>query len=110
MSTRRKPAAHAADANRLREHKFAQRKRVNQIALTLSLAAMAFGLFWLIWILWDTVRLGVGGLGWATFTQMTPPPNEVGGIANAIYGSFLMVLLATFVATPDRHHGRHLPG
>jgi phosphate transport system permease protein len=31
---------------------------------------------------------------------MTPPPNEVGGIANAIYGSFLMVTLATFVATP----------
>ncbi len=89
-----------ADANRLREQKFAQRKRVNQIALTLSLAAMAFGLIWLIWILWDTVRLGVGGMAWATLTQMTPPPNEVGGIANAIYGSFLMVMLATFVATP----------
>jgi hypothetical protein len=28
-----------------------QRKRVNQIALALSLAAMAFGLFWLFWIL-----------------------------------------------------------
>jgi phosphate transport system permease protein len=54
----------AADANRLRERKYAQRKRVNQIALTLSLAAMAFGLFWLVWILWDTVRLGVGGLTW----------------------------------------------
>lgn len=27
------------------------------------------------------------GLAWATFTQMTPAPNEVGGIANAIYGS-----------------------
>ncbi len=89
-----------ADANRLREQKYAQRKRVNQVALTLSLAAMAFGLIWLIWILWDTVRLGIGGMAWATLTQMTPPPNEVGGIANAIYGSFLMVLLATFVATP----------
>jgi phosphate transport system permease protein len=31
---------------------------------------------------------------------MTPPPNEAGGIANAIYGSFLMVMLATFVGTP----------
>jgi phosphate transport system permease protein len=90
----------AADAARLREQKYAARKRVNQVALTLSLAAMAFGLFWLIWILWETVRLGVGGLAWATLTQMTPPPNEVGGIANAIYGSFLMVILATFVGTP----------
>lgn len=83
-----------------RERKFRQRKRVNQIALALSLLAMAFGLFWLVWILWETIRLGVAGLALATFTEMTPPPNEVGGIANAIYGSFLMVLLATFVGTP----------
>jgi phosphate transport system permease protein len=76
------------------------RKRINKVALTLSLAAMVFGLFWLTWILWETVRMGVGGLAWATLTQMTPPPNEVGGIANAIYGSFLMVMLATFVGTP----------
>lgn len=80
--------------------KFKQRKRINQLALALSLLAMCFGLFWLIWILWETIRLGVGGLAIATFTEMTPPPNESGGIANAIYGSFLMVLLATFVGTP----------
>ncbi|SFU31761.1 phosphate ABC transporter membrane protein 2, PhoT family [Polaromonas sp. YR568] len=80
--------------------KFASRKRVNGIALVLSLAAMSFGLFWLAWILWETIRLGIGGLSWATLTQMTPAPNEAGGIANALYGSFLMVLLATFVGTP----------
>ena len=80
--------------------KFASRKRTNQIALVLSLAAMSFGLFWLFWILWETVRLGLGGISIATFTQMTPAPNDPGGIANAIYGSFLMVLLATFVGTP----------
>lgn len=83
-----------------RETKFRQRKRVNQFALALSLSAMAFGLFWLVWILWETIRLGIGGLALATFTEMTPPPNESGGIANAIYGSFLMVLFATFVGTP----------
>ncbi|MEQ1534475.1 MAG: phosphate ABC transporter permease PstA [Burkholderiaceae bacterium] len=84
----------------LRVQKFNQRKRTNKIALVLSLLAMCFGLFWLIWILWETIRLGVGGLTMATLTEMTPPPNEIGGIANAIYGSFLMVLLATFVGTP----------
>jgi phosphate transport system permease protein len=83
-----------------RVSKFKKRKRINQIALVLSLLAMCFGLFWLVWILWETIRLGVGGLAIATFTEMTPPPNESGGIANAIYGSFLMVLLATFVGTP----------
>jgi phosphate transport system permease protein len=90
----------AADLARTREAKYNSRKRVNKIALALSLAAMAFGVFWLIWILWETMRLGVGGLAWATFTEMTPPPNEAGGIANALWGSFLMVTLATFVGTP----------
>jgi len=84
----------------VRKTHFARRKRVNLLALSLSLAAMAFGLFWLFWILWETVRLGFGGLSFAALTQMTPPPNETGGIANAIYGSFLMVMLATFVGTP----------
>jgi len=79
---------------------FARRKLVNQVALMLALMAMAFGLFWLFWILIETVRLGFGGLSIATLTQMTPGPNEVGGLANAIYGSFLMVALATFVGTP----------
>ncbi len=86
------------DAGKL--SKFKSRQRVNAIALTLSLGAMAFGVFWLFWILWETLRLGLAGLTFATFTQMTPAPNEAGGIANAIYGSFLMVSLATFVGTP----------
>lgn len=80
--------------------KFARRKRVNTLATTLALLAMGFGLFWLFWILWETIRLGFDGMALATLTQMTPPPNEEGGLANAIYGSFLMVLLATCVGTP----------
>ena len=83
-----------------RQARFASRNRVNKIALTLSLAAMVFGVFWLVWILWETLRLGIGGLSVAAFTEMTPPPNEPGGILNAIFGSFVMVLLATFVGTP----------
>lgn len=83
-----------------REARYASRKLVNKVAIGLSMAAMAFGLFWLFWILFETVRLGIGGLTVATLTQMTPPPNDPGGLANAIYGSFLMVMLATCVGTP----------
>ncbi len=85
-------------ASRLKKH--AARKRMNALALTLSLAAMAFGLVWLIWILIETVRLGIDGLALATFTQMTPPPMDAGGLANAIMGSFIMVGLATLIGTP----------
>lgn len=87
------------DAGRLAMH--AKRKRMNAVALTLSLGAMAFGVFWLIWILFETIYLGIGGLTLATFTQMTPPPQgEGGGLANALFGSFVMVGLATLVGTP----------
>lgn len=87
------------DAGRLAMHR--RRKRINVLALALSLAAMAFGLVWLIWILWDTLTLGLGGLNLAVFTEMTPPPMaETGGLANAIFGSLLMVAGATALGTP----------
>nr|WP_295076642.1 phosphate ABC transporter permease PstA [uncultured Roseateles sp.] len=87
------------DGKRLAMHR--KRKRVNAIALSLALASMAFGLFWLLWILFETVRLGLGGLSLSTFTEMTPPPlAETGGLANAIYGSVMMVGLATLLGTP----------
>ncbi|MDR2851814.1 MAG: phosphate ABC transporter permease PstA [Burkholderiaceae bacterium] len=92
--------AASRDIQAARAQRFAARQRVNRIALTLSLLAMAFGVFWLIWILWETLRLGFGGLSWATLTQMTPPPNDAGGLANAIFGSLVMVVLATFVGAP----------
>ena len=86
-------------AAKLAKHR--RRKAVNAVALTLSLAAMAFGLVWLIWILIETVRLGIGGMNLALFTQMTPPPlAETGGLANAIFGSLVMVGLATLLGTP----------
>jgi phosphate transport system permease protein len=89
----------AFDPARLALHR--RRKRVNALALTLSLAAMAFGLVWLVWILVETTRLGLGGLSLALFTEMTPPPQaETGGLANAIFGSLLMVGLATAIGTP----------
>jgi phosphate transport system permease protein len=100
MNTVAAPAtAQALQASRLAKH--AARKRINAIALTLSLAAMGFGLFWLLWILFETVRLGLGGMNLALFTEMTPPPQgDTGGLANAIFGSLTMVGLATLMGTP----------
>ncbi|HSN80498.1 MAG TPA: phosphate ABC transporter permease PstA [Rhodoferax sp.] len=93
-------SSQATQLAQVRQQRYTSRKRVNQVALLLSLLAMGFGLFWLFWILFETVRLGVSGLTWSVLTEMTPAPNDPGGLANAIYGSFLMVCLATFVGTP----------
>ena len=90
----------AAVSAQERERRYLTRKRVNKVALALALAAMVFGVFWLIWILWETVRLGFAGMTWTTISEMTPPPNEAGGLLNAMWGSLLMVLLATCVGTP----------
>ena len=47
------------------------------------------------------MRLGLGGLALSVFTEMTPPPQaETGGLANAIFGSLVMVSLATLLGTP----------
>jgi len=89
--------------NTIYTYRWRRRKYINYLALSLALAAMIFGVFWLIWILFEALRLGIDGLSWAVFTEMTPPPGaerEAGGLANAIYGSLVMVLLATVVGTP----------
>ena len=86
-------------AGRLAKHR--RRKRINVVALALAIGAMAFGLIWLLWILFETFRLGLGGLNFSVFTEMTPPPQaETGGLANAIFGSVMMAGLATLLGTP----------
>jgi phosphate transport system permease protein len=83
-----------------RHAKYVKRNLINKAAIALSMCAMLFGLVWLVWILWETVILGLGGLTVSTFTEMTPAPNDQGGLANAIYGSVVMVGLATLIGTP----------
>lgn len=79
----------------------AKRKFINSLALTLSLSAMVFGLFWLAWILWTVFDLGLAGLSLTLFSEMTPPPGaETGGLLNAIAGSLVLVVLATLLGTP----------
>lgn len=59
----------AAALEKMRVRLQGRRRMKNAMALTLSLAAMAFGLLWLIWILYTTLRLGIGGLSIELFTQ-----------------------------------------
>ena len=80
--------------------RYQKRLIVNRLALLLALSAMAIGMAFLLWILYVLVLRGFGGLNFAVFSQMTPPPGSEGGLANAIAGSLMMVGAATFVATP----------
>ena len=79
------------------------RKRlfVNRFNLVASLGAMAFGMIFLLWILAILFYRGFETLSPSLFTQMTPPPGSAGGgLANAIFGSVVIVGVATFISTP----------
>jgi len=82
------------------DHRYLRRRVTNYVALALSIATMAIGLFWLIWILWTLVSSGIAGIRPSVFTQMTPPPGSKGGLRNAIVGSLLITVAGIVVATP----------
>ena len=79
---------------------YLKRRLVNGFNLLASGLCAAFGLFWLVWILWTTLSRGIAAMTPGLFTQMTPPPGSAGGLANALFGSLLMSLLAIAIGTP----------
>ena len=79
---------------------YRRRGVTNVIALFLSCATALFGLFFLGWILWTLVAKGIAGIDVNLFTQMTPPPMQEGGLANAFFGSAVMCGLAILIGTP----------
>ncbi len=79
---------------------YATRRRRNVIAVSLAIAATAFGLAWLVLILAELMWKGFSGLNLAVFTQMTPPPGGSGGLLNPIAGSLVMTFVAVALGTP----------
>lgn len=77
-------------------------RRLNDFLVRLisSLAAL-LGLFFLGWILYVVLARGIGAINWAFFTELpTPPGIPGGGLANAIFGTFVMTLAAVIIGVP----------
>ncbi len=73
----------------------------HRVGISLSVFAMATGIFFLLWILSVLVINGLGAIDLAIFTNTTPAPgSEGGGLFNPIVGSLLMVGVAIFISTP----------
>src|SRR3954466_10946123 len=79
---------------------YQRRVLLNHIVIGLSFAATASGIVLLGLVLSSLLIGGIGAIGPAIFTQMTPPPGSSGGLLNAIVGSLLMVGIATAFGTP----------
>lgn len=73
----------------------------HRVGISLSVFAMATGIFFLLWILAVLIINGLGAIDIAIFTHTTPAPgSEGGGLLNPIVGSLLMVGVATLISTP----------
>ncbi len=79
---------------------YRRRKTKNWVAKALCYFTMGIGLGALALILWTLLSNGFANLGLYLFTQNTPPPGSMGGLANAIVGSLIMTVLGTLIATP----------
>src|SRR5437764_1491922 len=79
---------------------YTRRRAVNVAVIALSVAATALGLLWLVLVLWTLLANGIGALGPALFTQMTPRTGSRGGLLNAIFGAVAMTAIATLIGTP----------
>jgi phosphate transport system permease protein len=84
----------------VRAGRYRRRLLVNRFNLVMSLATMAVGMGFLLWILFVLFANGFAALSPTLFTQSTPPPGSAGGLNNAIFGSVMIVLVATFISTP----------
>ena len=89
-----------ASFDRASSGRYRKRLFVNRFNLAMSLATMAFGMAFLLWILTVLFANGFAALAPTLFTQMTPPPGSAGGLLNAIFGSAVIVGVATFISTP----------
>jgi phosphate transport system permease protein len=79
---------------------YQRRHAVNVVTMAVSVATTLFGLFWLFWLLGTLFSYGLAHVHWQVFIEATPPPGSQGGLANAIVGSLVLILVAMVIGTP----------
>jgi phosphate transport system permease protein len=79
----------------------ARRRAIDVLSKILMGAATLIGVFFLFWILWTTLRFGISGMHWDSFTKDTPPPGTNGfGLRNAFVGSLELLGVSLFIGVP----------
>lgn len=78
-----------------------RRKLTNWVALGAIVLATLIVILPLFVIMGTVIYHGIAGINWAFFTQMPKPPGEVGGgMANALVGSGMILLIASIIGIP----------
>lgn len=77
------------------------RKLKSNVVKVLSALAALMGVVALAWILFVVIQKGAAALNWDFFTKPVTPPNVAGGgVANAILGSAMIVVMAITMGVP----------
>ena len=79
---------------------YLRRRFTNWAVLSMAVLNTLFGLIWLIWLLYTLFQQGMVHLNLSVFREITPPPGEAGGLANAIWGSLVLTGLGVAVGAP----------
>jgi phosphate transport system permease protein len=78
-----------------------RRRIVSHVMIGLTYAAALVAILPLILIVWHLVRQGAASVSWTFFTHMPAPAGEAGGgMANAIVGTGILVVMASLVGLP----------
>jgi phosphate transport system permease protein len=78
-----------------------KRRLIDLFVRSLSACAASVGVVFLGWILFVVMQKGLGSMSKSFFTELPTPPGMLGGgLANAILGSLLITILATFIGVP----------
>ncbi len=79
----------------------AYRKFINWLMMALASLSALISIFFLLWILKDLTVRGIAAINWDFFMELPAPPGEEGGgIRHAIYGTFVITLMASAIAIP----------
>ena len=78
----------------------ARRQAFSYIMVTLTYAAAILAILPLILISVHLLRQGASSINWDFFTRMPAPAGERGGMANAIAGTGMIVLIASVLGLP----------
>lgn len=78
-----------------------RRRVMNAVMLSLTWIAALLATLPLLFILWHLIEKGGSFVSWRFFTRMPKPPGETGGgMANAIAGTGMLVLIASGLGLP----------
>ena len=83
------------------ERTLVRRRVTNVVMLGLTYVAMLVATLPLLFILWYLLKQGASSVNWNFFTKMPAPIGETGGgMANAIVGTGIIVLIASVIGLP----------